>query len=480
MEEEQNKSDNSKQNLNTIYTVKNDTFNLHSADNTCNLVLSAEEILMKDIECNQNYNSKEEKVDFMQDCEIIDFEVNVAEFRYEGRKVTEYEPINQNFKNKLPYLAVSCIFNKNFKTNIFALFDSGCSSSLVNHEFINKFPKDLQKHIEPLDIPLGVATTKATARIIGKVKLMICLKDSQFDRNPMIFVQEFFIATFLGKDMYIGADFIMNENVLIKMTTKGFFMKRPKDYIFETSNYEEEDGKFIPFFMLSSTQATATNYQSFISKSNEIMEVKCSLNKDLRGKCVTIRNYPDLVISTHSANFGPIQPKVREMKTLVDENNCVNIFVLNNGNFDYSVQNNSILAVVEIETDIVDFGNFAFNFPELNEIEVFGKDDIKTVGSEINLYDFPILNPILEINFVYINLVAFHFNKIIKCPDMTCQFRNMNILNRCKKRIINSLISQTRNDKFKFRNFSTLLFDIINGKRKFNDEKNNLHKLRNE
>ena len=174
------------------------------------------------------------------------FELHAVEYIYRGKEVPSYGALPEELENKLPYIAVTCLLTKNCKANVFALYDSGCSVSLISDSFANKFPNSLKETIEPLDISLGVAAQNAGTRVTGKVQLMIAMKSFQGDKYPLVFVHEFYIANRLNKEMYIGSDFILNSKIVIRTTNEGFDVHYPEQYTFSIDPNDNSQKNFLP------------------------------------------------------------------------------------------------------------------------------------------------------------------------------------------------------------------------------------------
>ena len=339
------------------------TSEVEEPQHSANKLLSMEDNILSQIECHFVDTPKEP----VQEAPVI--EINALEYNFRGKNVVAYPAQPRNIQNKLPYVALTCILSKNCKANIFALYDSGCSTSLISQTFVQKFPQVLKDDIEPLDLALGVATVQGETRITGRITLMLSLKTHTNDEFPLIFLHQFYIASHLNKDMYFGADFILNYKIVENTNSNGFFIAYPENYAFTPDPNDFTGTKFIPFFFMNVHEAAATNNEALILRPNETAHIECRVSKPMQGRHVIVKNNIAMSIFASRPDRKDFMPQVAETETIVDDQNNVYITITNRENYNLPIYQNSTIAFVDSNINDNSVDNYATEFLELNEID---------------------------------------------------------------------------------------------------------------
>ena len=180
-------------------------------------------------------------------------QIHDIHYTFHGKPVSSY-PISILY-DRSPYLSIILNFTDHSKTSMLALWDSGCGVCILGYPAFQQFPQHVQDSIRRQHIPLGTASVESNAYIIGNIDIILALRSSFDDRNPLIFAHTFHIAVGLTKDCYLGTDLISNEHIKLTEDWTGARLKYPLGYTFE-KDLTDPDTKFVPFLYCTHDEIT--------------------------------------------------------------------------------------------------------------------------------------------------------------------------------------------------------------------------------
>ena len=183
-------------------------------------------------------------------------EINGIEYQCNGRVITTYPMQPAEKQHRLPYLAIQFHFSPRCKTNILALWDSGCARSTISSRLYDYFPNIIKERMVQKYIPLGTASTHSFSYIMGEIELCVRLRQHPGDQHPLIFSHNFQIGYNLTKDCYIGSDFISNEHIKSSEDPQGVYLRYPHPYYLNKDPATHSDVKFLPFVYCTTAEIT--------------------------------------------------------------------------------------------------------------------------------------------------------------------------------------------------------------------------------
>ena len=259
-------------------------------------------------------------------------EINVM-YKFDNVEVKSYPPPRPHKLGKLPYIFLTVYRDNESSFGVFALTDTGCTSSMISSDFVARFPQFLKDQIVPLDLTLGVASSQASSKITGKIDLLVSIKSSPGDRYPLIFTHTFLIGYKLSKDMFIGYDLLGLEDALVSISPDSIALKYPPHYEFHKDPHDTTGFKYVPFIMMDADESAATNNFRLTLHPQQIAELKCKLLKPhQQGKLVHVRNFTHYSIFESYPMARDNMPEILNVDTYVDENNCVSVTCVNREN----------------------------------------------------------------------------------------------------------------------------------------------------
>ena len=255
-------------------------------------------------------------------------ELNIM-YKYQNISVPSYPPPRPLKLGKLPYIFITVFRDNETSFGVFGLVDTGCTTSMISSDFVEKFPQFIKDQIVPLDLKLGVASSQSYSKIVGSVDLLLTVKSSPGDRYPLIFSHTFLIGYKLSKDMFIGYDLLGHEEALVSMYPDSIALRYPPHYEFLKDPYDLTGFKHVPFIMMDADEAAATNNNRVSISPQEQVKIQCKLTKPLNGELVHIRQFSHYNIFESYPMARDNMPEVFEDDVYVDENNCVYITCTN-------------------------------------------------------------------------------------------------------------------------------------------------------
>ena len=325
------------------------------------------------------------------------FEINAIKYTKNGRKVPEItiDPILQS--GLLPHIMVNVFMSLNCKCTVYALWDTGCTSSLISESFYQRFPEKLKKDIDHLDEPLGVATEHDSAKIIGKINLMLAFKAFPNDRYPLVIQHPFYIGTRLIRDMYLGHELVSNSALISCTVPDGVHFILPDPYPFPRDPNDPDGLKIVPFILLTQADSLIVNPNALTFQPHEDINIICKLNRPLVGHKVKIKNNTSYFPFTSDPLTNDNMPFVTETETKVDANNEVSITLKNMDHNILHLDANTALAIVSPSkpheqgftifevNEVFDTAQF-YTSPQLPKelMSLMPKEEIYNLNGEIN------------------------------------------------------------------------------------------------
>ena len=281
---------------------------------------------------------------------ILKPQLNVV-YTYNGTEVSQYPPMLPHKFSKLPYVLMNVWTSPTTKYTVYSLVDTGCSSSMLSSNFVDKFPERLKYEIEPLDLVLGMASLDSVSKITGKIDLLVSIKSHPLDDVPLRFVHTFLIGTNLSKDMFLGYDFLGNEHALVSLKSDYMTWHYPPAYQFPKDPYDISSFKLIPFVFFNSEEASASNNFQLNLEPMEVGMVYCRLSQDMRGKTVKIDNFSSYTHYSTTPLAQDNMPYVTPDIAVVDRENCVPVEIQNLDSNTISLEVDSPIAFISLVED---------------------------------------------------------------------------------------------------------------------------------
>lgn len=315
------------------------------------------------------------------------YEVNSLQYLNDTIPVTKFDTTLPHKVLKIPFVAVEVLLMDSEKKPVLAMFDTGCTSSMISETFAQTLPLAIRRHNTPLNQRLGMANN-ASSRITGKIELPISYPSNPLDQYPIIVQQTFHIATDLHREMFLGADFICNHNVILSMDTNTIQMNYPRIYHHNRDPYDDSDYKIIPFVYMNTHEASMITAHSLTLKPFETTHMKCQVEKRFRGKEVIVRNLNEIIHDDKQGSFANQMPNIHEKVRKVDKNGSVIIELSNQLDNDVKIPFNVALGKVSIKQDEIN--------SKISEITEICSEN-KLLNTTINLNFDTLTNGIEEV-----------------------------------------------------------------------------------
>lgn len=274
----------------------------------------------------------------LTDVQITSVEANSFQI---GDNVIPAHREMEDFKtDKQPFILLNFITSKNSKLVNHGMFDTGCSATLISLSFLRKFPKKIQETMKKVNIPLLTAKKNSQSTIVGEIWLNFSIKSNHGDKFPLHTKAKFFIADNIRQDIYIGSDWIMNENMVEYINSDYIKFKYPEPYSFPKMEGQEET-KTVYFQYFHYLETAAINSKDTIVKAKATNFIKCTLEKPWQGitvKISRVQTLDDNISNNISLEF---------QKCKVNNFNEFFVKLLNNGDKDIFIKRESMLIHIE-------------------------------------------------------------------------------------------------------------------------------------